>query len=898
MYKTKKMLLKSTLGAFLLLGSNYAQATSTLWTGATSNELSTTTNWTGSIPPSSTISAEFNTSPTSGFSLTATTGGLTAAGIIFDSAEPNPYTLTADSQAISIGSGGVINNSTTNLQTLQTNNTGTITIAATPGGITPAGNNVNYIVGRAGTGGSLTFAGATNLTGTALGNGTVTVNNGNTFTVGGDSTISYLTSGTTSSLTTLNGSLTSTNLNFQEIGPITGTGTFILSAFTAPSYYYMYMGGPNTYTGGTIINAGTIISITNPLPLNGDLTMNGGGFAMDVDQVIGNLSGTGGNISWDLTSNDLTINQTINKTYAGTFTSTMPTASLTFGAPSSTTAIATLQLTGNSADFMGDVIVNSGNLQVNGSLGATSVTVNSGATLSGTGSIGTAGNTITIENGAFLKPGNSVGVMTNPGDQVFMVGSTYQLEENGLTSTPPSNNLLIVGGTTTVGTGGAPIVRLFPTTDLINLNTQQAFIQSTGALTVTTPFTLDTSALVGVFNFDLIDPALSHDTNNYYITTQTTFAGAVAADGGDGTAVAIATQLDAITNPNTIQNTFLNELAQLSTDELVSLLDGMSGGQYATELFAAEISSRRFLRRLYDPIRDLVTTEPNPCCPCVTNSCCQFLGFDVWASAGGGQSQVNGSSGLRMKEWNVTFGLQQTFCQDWTFGIAGSYEHNKLNYHSSSGSGDGHTWFGGLYGLYRPSCFYILADLTYGNTKHQIDRELVIDTVIDHFSGKPQLSQVTFYAEGGFDYNICSFLIQPFVGIEVAGVCRKAFTETDLDISDLALSLNKQDRTTATSSLGVHLTDRFCSGFTISIDLAWLYRFTNNNHFTTTFSSLFPAGTEFTVYGQGIDRNSGEGAITFAYDFCDDWRVFVEASGEVWSKASTYNALAGIQFTW
>lgn len=74
--------------------------------------------------------------------------------------------------------------------------------------------------------------------------------------------------------------------------------------------------------------------------------------------------------------------------------------------------VGTLLLTGNNT-FTGTTAVNAGTLivgdGVNGSLGATAVTVNSDATLAGTGSIG---GTVTVNSGGTLAPGNSPGLQS------------------------------------------------------------------------------------------------------------------------------------------------------------------------------------------------------------------------------------------------------------------------------------------------------------------------------------------------------------------------------------------------------------------------------------------------------------------------------------------------------
>jgi uncharacterized protein with beta-barrel porin domain len=910
MIENYKTCLKLCLGTLLTLGSTLAHADA-VWQGTVSAELSTAANWSSSTLPNSATLADFGSSPISGYSLTATLGGLTALGIVFEP-PASSYTLTADSQAITIGTSGVVNNSSVS-QTLATEGLGaSISIAAVPGGVNSAGDGVNYTIG--GTASSLTFEGET------IGTGLVTLDAYTTFYVDGNSSIGSLTSDSVGAEVILNADLTITAMpSVYYTGAISGTGAFIVSALTASPFEYLYMEGPNTYTGGTVLNGGILYPLA-PLPVDGTVTVNGGVLAVGADQVIGNLSGVGGSINWVGTADSVVVNQTSNATFAGTLISPNPLSSFTLGTPSSTTAIGTLQLTGISNGFLGAVTVDSGNLQVNGLLTAGSILVNAGGTLSGTGTIGATGITTTIASAGTLSPGNSVGVLTNAGNQVFNAGSFFTLQEDGFTSTPTppgSNSLLIVDGTTTVGVGGTATVNLVPVNDLINFNTKQAFIESEGGLTVTTPFALNfaTALTTAGFNLELFDPTLSFDANNYYITTQTDFAAAVAADGGDRTAVTIAGIFDSISNPNTPQNLLLNSLAKLPTDELTHLFDNAGGANYATQVYGIEIANRQFLRRLYDPIRAIVTTEPNQCCcpmeqeccepwscSCEDDACCAPLGLDVWASAGGGQTRVRHAKHQRhhnmtFDEWDVTVGIQDTFCQDWTIGLAGSYEGENIQHHRRHGSGHGHTWFGGLYGLYRPACWYALADVAYSYTKHKLNRRLFLGDFAAHFRARPHISQVTFYGEAGFDWNLCNFLVQPFIGVEVARFNRKHFAERDLFFSGFSLDVNRHNRTFTIGSLGVHLTDHFCSGFSLSLDLAWLYRFTERRHFEARLATFAPF-ERFEVRGPEVGRNGGAGALTFTKDFDNNWRVFIEASGEVWRKVSTYNVLCGFQANW
>jgi len=106
-------------------------------------------------------------------------------------------------------------------------------------------------------------------------------------------------------------------------------------------------------------------------------------------------------------------------------------------------------LTGNSAGFTGATTVSGGTLRVNGSLGsaASTVTVQSGGRLGGSGTIG--GN-VTVTNGV-LAPGNSPGTLTVAGNLTLTAASLLDLEfgQSNVVG-GPLNDLIDVGGNLTL----------------------------------------------------------------------------------------------------------------------------------------------------------------------------------------------------------------------------------------------------------------------------------------------------------------------------------------------------------------------------------------------------------------------------------------------------------------
>src|SRR5215831_8835091 len=99
----------------------------------------------------------------------------------------------------------------------------------------------------------------------------------------------------------------------------------------------------------------------------------------------------------------------------------------------------TLILTGNNT-YTGATTINGGTLIVNGSIVDSTVTVNAGGRLGGTGTLGN-----TIINGGLLSPGNSIGTITVNGNLVMTAAASYLVEVS-----PTNADRTNVGGTATL----------------------------------------------------------------------------------------------------------------------------------------------------------------------------------------------------------------------------------------------------------------------------------------------------------------------------------------------------------------------------------------------------------------------------------------------------------------
>ncbi|HSS20331.1 MAG TPA: C25 family cysteine peptidase [Pyrinomonadaceae bacterium] len=193
-----------------------------------------------------------------------------------------------------------------------------------------------------------------------------------------------------------------------------------------------------TFSGAVTLAAGKNLNATSSslITVNGNLTTSGAGAtaltAADVSGS-GNLTtGVGG----------LTVTNTGTSTLSG----------VVAGANATLTKQGTGTLILSAANtYTGATLVNQGVLRVNGSTAAASfVTVNSGGTLGGSG---TVGGPVNVNSGGSIAPGASPGIL-NTGNVGFGSGSTFAVEIDGATVGTGYDQLNVTG---TVALGNATL---------------------------------------------------------------------------------------------------------------------------------------------------------------------------------------------------------------------------------------------------------------------------------------------------------------------------------------------------------------------------------------------------------------------------------------------------------
>lgn len=255
----------------------------------------------------------------------------------------------------------------------------------------------------------------------------------------------------------------------------------------------------NTHTGGTIVEAGTLVlKGGDALVDTGAVDLQGGVLKLDDDETIGSLTGVAGaHIS--LQANTLTTGRNDNNSALA--------SSISGTGGFEKQGAGTLVYTGDGSSFTGTTRVVDGALIVgaggNGTVGG-AVEVLNGGVLGGSGDLGA----LTVASGGVLKPGNSIGTQSVSGDATFENGSVFEVEVDN----SGSSDRLAVSGRAVLN-GGTVSVRAENGTDdgsTYDPSTTYTILEAKGGVS---------GAFRGVTeNFAFLDAALAYDPNAVLLT--------------------------------------------------------------------------------------------------------------------------------------------------------------------------------------------------------------------------------------------------------------------------------------------------------------------------------------------------------------------------------------------
>jgi outer membrane autotransporter protein len=559
----------------------------------------------------------------------------------------------------------------------------------------------------------------------------------------------------------------------------------------------MTLASVQTYTGGTSVSQGTLrLGGNDRLASTGSLFVFGGATfdLANFSQTVGAFSGPG---TAAIGTGSLTFGNSLDRTFQGFITGSGSFIKQGTGS---------FTMTANNSAYTGTTTVNNGLLAVNGNLSNSATTVNTNGTLGGTGTVGQ-----TTVNGT-IAPGNSIGTLNVNGPYVQNAGSFYNVEVNAA----GQSDLINVTGTATINGG---TVRVIAGMGAYNPTTIYTILTSSGARTGT--FTGVTS------NFAFLDPSLTYDTNNVYLTlvrnsidfasvgqtpNQVSAGGGLAALGMANPIVAAALMLtpdQARAAFDSLSGEIHPSLHSLMLDESALVRDAILGrqrldtaqgwtGTFATgfaEEDEAALAYAKKMRKVKGGPKWPVKAPPPVIAPI----------YGAWVQGYGNWTRLNSDGNaatLRSTNGGAIGGVDVTLNHNWRFGVAtgGGRTDARVDARTSTGTID--TFHVAAYGGGRISDIAFRTGASYSHHDISTTRTIAFPGFADTATASYGASTSQVFGEAAYGIVRSWVNAEAFANLAYVSVRSDRFTETG---GPAALTVAQTTTSATYSTLGLRV---------------------------------------------------------------------------------------------
>ena len=530
-------------------------------------------------------------------------------------------------------------------------------------------------------------------------------------------------------------------------GVISGSG-----AFTKIGSGTLILAGANTYAGGTFLDEGTLgilsngalgsgslamapgtilqfeadgLTLPNAIVLNADPTIDTGA---NTDTISGIISGSGA----------------LDKIGSGTL---ILTAANTYTGPTD---------------------VQTGTLGLRGSLAST-VTVELGATLGGTGSVGG----LVAKSGATVAPGvlGRYSQFTVTGEATFAAGSAFAVNVGAA----GQNDKLVSTGSTTLS-GGTVAVSGAGGTYLPS--TRYTLLTAEGGLSGTFS-SLSSGGDFGTLAF--LAPALSYDADDVYLG----FAAlpfVTAAQTPNQVATALALQAQPAGSP------LYDALLSQTKSGALGAFNALSGEVHASAIGAAFDDTRLPREAVLDRLAESYAA-PSPSSAKTVQTyafstptqvySAWAQGFNSWGHLGGnGNSATVGNN-----VGGFVLGADATLYGRYRLGVAGGYANSNISDPSRGSTGNISAAYIGLYGGASVDALQVRGGAFYANNHYGLDRAVSFSGFYQSAGSGYSGDTAEVFGEAGWRIAVPAPLVtaasvEPFVGLAGADLHTASFTET------------------------------------------------------------------------------------------------------------------------
>jgi outer membrane autotransporter protein len=525
------------------------------------------------------------------------------------------------------------------------------------------------------------------------------------------------------------------------------------------------------------------------------------------------------------------------------------------------TGTSTWRLTGTN-DLVMPWTVLGGKLAVNGSIANSPVTVASGGTLGGNGTVGR----LTAQAGGVVAPGNSIGNLHVNGDYNAAPGSVYQVEYDGT-----SADQLSVSGIATLS-AGAQLQPIHYGTALIPMDHRYTVVTAAGGVSGTYTLGGQTQPTPFITLYD------TYDANHVYLQakqtaplvpvtpsaptptpTPTPATPAVSAApiiplGYTPNQAATGRGADSLLANNPVK---LALLWQPTLASALGAFDQLSGEIHAS-LKASAMEDSRFVREAsIDRLRGafcapgapgmLTHDKPGQADPCTPDTRRTAWGrvFGSWGhiDGDGNAARLNRSIG------GFFVGADMPVGNGWRVGGLAGYSRGSLDVNARSSSATSDNYHLGVYGGNQWGNTGLRLGASYTWQKNDVRRSERFSGFADAQAGTSDAGITQVFGEVGQRIDRGSVAFEPFAGLAYVNVKSSGFAERG-GWASLAGAGGTTD--VAFSTLGVRASTPLSTSTSLRGMVGWRHAF---GGVTASSTHAFAGSAPFTVYGVPLARD-------------------------------------------